>query len=111
MFANIFKSAKSQVVEEANAIYYEMWRTNKAVTVVKESYYNDTFRVSCGCLQVHIYSHMFGRLVPMSTYETRITTNNNEILKYFAVALAASNQGRNIEKFLDCVKLVDLSRN
>lgn len=111
MFANIFKSAKNQVVTEANAIYYELWRTNKAVTVVKESHYNDTFRVSCGCLQVHIYSHMFARLLPMSNYETRIATNNNEVLKYFAVSLAASNQGRNIEKFLDCVKLVDLSRN
>lgn len=110
MFANIFKSAKRQVIEEANAIYYEMWRTNTAVTVVKESYYNDTFRLTSGRLQVHIYSHMFCRLVPMSQFETTISTNNSDVLKYWAVALAASNQGRNIEKFLGCVKLVDLSK-
>lgn len=110
MFANIFKSAKKQVIEEASAIYYEAWRTNTNITVVKESFHNDTFRLSCGCLQVHINSFIFGRLVPMSQYEKRITTNNSEILKYWAVALAASNQGRKVSDFLDLVKVVDLTR-
>ena len=108
MLSNIFKSAKRQVIEEANAIYYEAWRTNANITVIKESFYCDTFRLSCGCLQVHVNSFAFGRLVPMSQYEKRITTNNSEILKYWAVALAASNQGRNVSNFLDLVKVVDL---
>ena len=110
MFTNIFKSAKRQVIEEANAIYYEAWRTNQDITVVKESYYNDTFRLSCGPLQIHIYSLILGRILPMSQHEVKIRTNNSDILKYWAVGLAASNQGRKIEDFLDCVKLVDLSR-